>query len=124
MREERGSPRGGSFERDLCSFRNVTGRDPLLGDHNDHFTLVTIRRVLLDVMWAREPDTVAGNWARAKRDYITAVNHLSLRTGCCSRCWATRVGMGVAILTVVTSLRAGINSANIQYYTMRKTPTW
>ncbi len=35
-----------------------------------------------------------------------------------------RVGMGVAILTVVTSLRAGINSSNIQYDTMRKTPTW
>jgi len=32
--------------------------------------------------------------------------------------------MGVAILTGVTSLRAGINSANIQYNTMRKTPTW
>ena len=43
------------FECDLCSFRNVTGWDPVLGDHNDHFTLVTIRRVLLDVMWAREP---------------------------------------------------------------------
>jgi hypothetical protein len=57
---------GVPFECDLCSFRNVTGRDPVLGDHNDHFTLVTIRRVLLDVMWAREPDTVAGNWARAK----------------------------------------------------------
>ena len=52
----------------------------MLGDHNDHFTLVAIRRVLLDVMWARELDTVTGNWARAKRDYITAVNHLSLRT--------------------------------------------
>ena len=26
----------GPFECDLCSFRNVTGRDPVLGDHNDH----------------------------------------------------------------------------------------
>jgi hypothetical protein len=33
----------------------------VLGDHNDHFTLVAIHRVLLDVMWARELDTVAGN---------------------------------------------------------------
>ena len=41
------------FECDLCSFQNVTERDPVLGDCNDHFTLVAIRRVLLDVMWAR-----------------------------------------------------------------------
>jgi hypothetical protein len=60
---------GVPFECDLCSFRNVVGRDPVLGDYNDHFTLVAIRRVLLDVMWARAPDTVAGNWARSRRDY-------------------------------------------------------
>jgi hypothetical protein len=117
------------FECNLCSFRNVTGWDPVLGDQNDHFTLVAIRRVLLDVMWAREPDTVARNWARAKRDYITAVNHLSLRTELLlpvlgNPTVTDRVGMGVAILTVVTLLRAGINSSNIQCSTMRKTPTW
>ena len=71
---------GVPFECNLCSFQNVTGWDPVLGDHNDHFTLVAIHQVLLDVMWARELDTVAGNWARAKRDYITAVKHLSLKT--------------------------------------------
>ena len=71
---------GVPFECDLCSFQNVTGRDPVLGDYNDHFTLVAIRRVLLDVMWAREPDTLAGNWARSRRDYVTAVSHLSLCT--------------------------------------------
>ena len=36
---------GVPFECDLCSFQNVTGRDPVLGDYNDHFTLVAIRRV-------------------------------------------------------------------------------
>ncbi len=115
---------GVPFECNLCSFQNVTGRDPVLGDHNDHFTLVAICRVLLNVMWAREPDTVAGNWARARRDYLTAVNHLSLRTesllpvlGNPTR--TDRLGMGVAILTVVTLLRAGLNSTNIQYNTMR-----
>lgn len=35
-----------------------------------------------------------------------------------------RLGLGVAILTVVTSLRAGQNSLTIQYDTMRKTQTW
>ncbi len=101
----------------------------MLGDHNDHFTLVAIRRVLLDVMWAREPDTVAGNWAQGRRDYLTAVTHLSLRTESLllllgNPTVTDRLGMGVAILTVVTSLRAGQNSATIQYNTMRKTQTW
>ena len=122
---------GVPFECDLCSFQNVTvtGRDPVLGDHNDHFTLIAIRRVLLDVMWAREPDTVAGNWGRARQDYLTAISHLNLRTESLlpllgNPVMTDRLGMGVAILTVVTSLRAGVHSANIQYDTMRKTQTW
>ncbi len=40
------------FECDLCSFRNVVGRDSIITDARDEFTLITIRRVLLDVMWA------------------------------------------------------------------------
>ncbi len=35
-----------------------------------------------------------------------------------------RVAMEVVILTVVTLLWTGINSSNIHYDTMRKTPTW
>jgi hypothetical protein len=97
--------------------------------HNNHFTLVAIRHILTDVMWARELDTVAGNWARSRRDYVTATTHLSLRTQLLltvlgNPTVANRLGMGVAIITVVTLLRAGINSSNIQYDTMWKTPTW
>jgi hypothetical protein len=54
---------GVPFECDLCSFRNVVGRDPVVMDGRDEFTLTAIRRVLLDVMWAREPDTVTSNWS-------------------------------------------------------------
>jgi hypothetical protein len=120
---------GVPFECNLCSFRNITGRDPVMGNHNNHFTLVAIRRVLLDVFWAREPDTVAGNWARSRRDYLMAVNHLSLRTESLllilgNPTVSDRLGMGVAIVTVVTSLRTGVNASNIQYNTMRKTQTW
>jgi hypothetical protein len=35
-----------------------------------------------------------------------------------------RVGMGATLATLVTSLRAGRNSTNIQWDTMRKTRTW
>ena len=120
---------GVPFECDLCSFRNMAGRDPVLGDHNNHFTLVAILQVLINVMWAREPDMVAANWARSRRDYITATSHLSLRTESILSTLGNptvtdRLGMGVAILTVVTSLWAGINTSTVQYDTMRKTQTW
>jgi hypothetical protein len=52
---------GVPFECDLCSFRNVCGRDPVFGNYRDQFTLTSIRRVQLDVMWARESHTVATN---------------------------------------------------------------
>jgi hypothetical protein len=44
------------FEYDLCSFRNVVGQDPDVLDARDEFTLTATRRVLLDMMRAREPD--------------------------------------------------------------------
>ena len=120
---------GVPFECDLCSFRNVVGRDPDDTDGRDEFTLMAIRRVLLDVMWAREPDTVTSNWSRSRRDYAMAVDNLSLdyrtilpilgnpRVG-------DRVGLGVALSTVLASLRQGKNAANVQFDTIRKTQTW
>jgi hypothetical protein len=80
-------------------------------------------------MWGREPNTVAGNWAKSRRDCLMAVNHLSLRTESLlpvlgNSTVSDRLGMGVAILTMVTSLWAGINYSNIQYDTMRKTQMW
>jgi hypothetical protein len=53
---------GVPFECDLCSFQNVVGRDPDDTDAQYEFTLTAIRQVLLYVMWAQEPDTVASNW--------------------------------------------------------------
>jgi hypothetical protein len=69
---------GVPFECDLCSFRNVVGRDPVITDGQDEFTLLAIRHVQLDVMWAWEPDRVALNWSRSKRDYNMTVDNLSL----------------------------------------------
>jgi len=120
---------GVPFECDLCSFRNVSGRDPEFGNRKDLFTLTAIRRVSLDVMWAREPATVAGNWARARADYSMVSNHLSLEAGTLlprlgNPKLEDRVGMAVALATVCTSLRAGRNSSNIQVDTMRRTQTW
>ena len=51
---------GVPFEYYLCSFRNVSGRDPEFGNRKDLFTLTAIRWVSPDVMWAREPGTGQG----------------------------------------------------------------
>ncbi len=107
----------------------MVGRDPDDTDARDEFTLTAIRQVLLDVMWAREPNTVASNWFRSKRDFNMAVGNLSLdyRTilpvlgNPTVEDW---VGLGVALTTVLASLRPGKNAANVQFDTIQKTQTW
>ena len=120
---------GVAFECDLCSFRNVCGREPAWGDRWDQFTLTSIRRVQLDVMWAREPHTVSTNWSRAKADYEMTMRYLSIRPETLlpqlgSEILRDRVGMAEALATLTTSLRPGRNSTNIQWDTVRKTRTW
>ena len=120
---------GVPFECDLCSFRNVCGRDLLLGNHRDQFTLTSIHQVQLNIMWAREPHTVATFCARAKADYAKAMRQLSIlperllpQLG--SAEVEDRVGMLEALVMLATSLRSGRNSTHIQWDTMRKTRTW
>jgi hypothetical protein len=120
---------GVPFECDLCSFRNVCGRQPVFGNRRDQFTLTCIRRVQLDIMWAREPHTVASNWSRTRANYQMVVNNLSILPETLlphlgNTELKDRVGMGAALATLVTSLRAGRHSTNIQWDTMRKTRTW
>jgi hypothetical protein len=120
---------GVPFECDLCLFQNVCGRQPVFGNRRDQFTLTCIRRVQLDVMWAREPHTVASNWSRTRADYQMVMNNLSvLPETLLPHLGHTelkdRVGMGTALATLVTSLRAGRNTINIQWDTMRKMRTW
>ncbi len=120
---------GVPFECDLCSFRNVVGRDPVEGNEWDEFTLTAIRWVLLDVMWAHEPGTVTSNWSQSKRDYDMVVSNLSLdyRTilpvlG--NPTVADRVGLGVALTTVLVLLQPGKHSISVQFDTIQKTQTW
>ena len=124
---------GVPFECDLCSFRNVCGRQPLIGNRKDQYILTCIRRVQLDVMWAREPHTVSSNWARIKADYNLAAGSLSVLPEALlpqlgSNEVKDRVGMAAALATLITSTRQGRNSTNIQWDTMRNqvwcTPTW
>jgi hypothetical protein len=91
----------------------------VFGNYRDQFTLTSIHRVQLDVMWARESYTVATNWERAKADYKMAMRQLRVfpeqllpRLG--SEEVRDRVGMPEALVTIATSLRYGRNLKHIQ----------
>jgi hypothetical protein len=101
---------GVPFECDLCHFRNLTRRNPKWGDPNDEYMLTCIRRANLDVMWARASSTVRANLGRIRLDYDAARHVFSLYKPLPSLGWdelEDRVGMGVAIMTLHSSLRPG-----------------
>ena len=50
-----------AFQCDLCHFRNMKKRDPRQEHYPDESLLLNIRRANLDIMWSREPSTVAQN---------------------------------------------------------------
>jgi hypothetical protein len=118
-----------SFECDLCSFRNMAGRDPDVTNERNEFTLTAISRVLLDVMWAQEPDTVASNWSHSKRDFGMAIEHLSIDLHTIlpflgNPVMVDWVGLGVALMTVLALLWPGKNANTVQFDTIQKTQMW
>ena len=118
---------GSPFECDLCHFRNVCQRDPRPEVPQDLLTLVCIRRAILDALWAREPSTVAGNLSRLRRDYREArdtTSMVDLLPAMGNPKVEDRVGMKVAVMSLLASLRDGNNTKNIQWDTVRRTQTW
>jgi len=63
---------GFPFECNLCHFRNLARRDPIIDSDKDVFQLVCIRRANLDAFWSRRPSTVALNRRRMWLDYKTS----------------------------------------------------
>ena len=47
------------FQCDLCWFRNLEGRSPVMSSYSDLRLLGFIRRVNLDLIWSRAPGTIA-----------------------------------------------------------------
>ena len=119
---------GVPFECDLCHFRNMNRRDPVWQNSKDVRTLEAIRRVQLDVFWAREPGTVKGNLGRMRRDYLDVTGRYSVGDHLLpyfpTHTLEDRVGMSAAITMLTASLRAGIYGSNIQWATARKSRTW
>ena len=115
------------FECDLCHFRNCCLRDPILDSERDINTLRAIRRANLDAFWSRETSTVRENLSRMRRDCMeteTTTSIVGLLPEMGNPLLVDRVGMKIAIATLVASLREGRNTANVQWDTVRKTPTW
>ena len=115
------------FECDLCHFRNLTKRNPMWGNPRDEYTLTCIWRANLDAMWARATSTVRANLSRIKLDYGIAVGVFAITDPLPSLGWPRledRVGMGIAIVTLQSSLRPGKYCRHLQFDSMCKTPTW
>ena len=118
---------GSLFECGLCHFRNMNERDLIPGNAPDEFTLMGIRRACLDAMWNRETSTVSGNFWRLQQDYHDSMEVFSIKKPMPvigTDDVKDRVGMGITLMTLNSSLRMGRYLDTIQWDTMRKTPTW
>ena len=56
-----------TFQCELCHFRNIMKRDPAPGVSRHEELMMSFRRINLDAFWSREPGTVRGNLAEARR---------------------------------------------------------
>jgi len=116
------------FECDLCHFRNLNGFDPAPTNPKDQYTLLVIRRALLDAFWSRERSTVTGNLSRLILDYKSGMSVLSLAKSPLPVLGSDevedRVGMGSTTLMLHASRRAGEYTPNLQHDSTRRTLTW
>ena len=54
------------FQCDLCHFRNLCYRDPVMGDTADEALMCGIQTATLDSFWSRATSTVKGNFSRVR----------------------------------------------------------
>ena len=115
------------FEYDLCQFRNVNERDPIHGNSKDNYNLLCIRLSILDAFWSRETSTVSGNSRRLRREYFDSAKALIIRRPV-PIIGTDKVrdifGMGCAIQTLEAWRRKVKLQDQLQWDSMRRTPTW
>jgi hypothetical protein len=114
------------FQCDLCHFRNLKGRDPLSTDYLDRNLLTAIRRANLDSFWGRAASTVSNNL----QSMLNVVRTMKDQFGVLSNNYFPpqgphplddTFGMFAACVMLEHSLNPGINEANVQFGTIRKT---
>ena len=115
------------FECDMCQFINVNERDPMHGNYKDNYTLLCIRRAILDDFWSQETSTVLENFRRLIRDYFDSTEALSIRRPVPiigTDKVRDRVGIGCVIQNMYSSQRKGKWQDQLQWDSMRRTHTW
>ena len=109
------------FQCDLCHFRNLTNRDPVLCK-GDARLIVTIRRANLDAFWAREPGTVNSTRLDGMK-IVRLEKELNLQSTFPSMGpfpVKDVLGMGIVVCMLRRSLEKGRYKDTLQYETMRK----
>ena len=111
-----------TFQCDLCVFRTLFKRDPMR-TRGDEEALVTIRRMNLDAIWAREPSTTANNMRQINNIIATceAAGFDAKLPPLGPLPFEDVLGFTVAFTMLTHSLRTGRNSKEYtQYATIRK----
>jgi hypothetical protein len=111
------------FQCDLCHFRNLMKRDPLMSLPQDLRMLKLIRRANLDALWSREPSTVLATlngcrYGSSIARYLGFGDYLFPPMGPFPL--QDTFGMGIAIVMLESSLRPGRYDSHVQYRTIRK----
>ena len=110
------------FQCDDCAFYNMQGRYPLMEHDADSLLMLCIRRANLDAFWSRERTTVERNW-REMKSLIATSKTMGLHKPLPQRGpfrIADDVGMNVACVMLMKTLRDGRNSKHIQFESARK----
>jgi hypothetical protein len=111
------------FQCDLCVFRNLHQRDPVLRSQRDDLALCVYRRANLDAFWSRERATVSSNrlWVRRGVDLSQAVDQQDTYPALGPMPLADVTGHGVAALELMASTRPGAyHASHSQFDTIRK----
>ena len=111
----------------MCQFRNVNEREPIHGNSKDNYTLICIRRAILNAFWSQETSKVSGNCRRLRREYFDSAEALSIRRpvpiiGTVKV--RDTVGMGCAIQTLDDLRIKGTWQDQLQWDSMRQTTIW
>lgn len=109
------------FQCDECVFVNINKRHPTPTETTS-LAMICIRRVILDSLWSREPETVKQN-LNILRGYLSTMELLSFDVPLPSRGpfpVDDSFGYKVACALVWKSMAPGRNSANVQFCTIRK----
>ncbi len=111
------------FQCELCHFRNIQDRDPVVGNKKDESFLEHMRRVTLDAFWGREASTVRSNLGLLRRaakteDTFGCVNKIIPAVG--PYPLEDTFGMGAAIAVLDKSMDPGRYEVYVQWATFRK----